>query len=66
MNSNLMPITTMMRAKMRIVMTMNLNLKANASRVCQHWGKRKLAHSGVQQWEEHLMWSWLGEANGSR
>jgi hypothetical protein len=36
MNNDLMATTTMMRAKMRIVMTMSLNLRANASHVCRH------------------------------
>jgi hypothetical protein len=59
-------MTTMMRAKMRIVMTMNLNLKANASHVCPHWGKEKLVQSCVQQWQHQLMRPCLGVANGSK
>jgi hypothetical protein len=66
MNSDLMRMTTM-RAMTRIVMTMSLNLKANASHVCLHWGKRKLAQSGMQQWRhQQLVWSWLEAASGSK
>jgi type II secretory pathway component PulM len=62
---NLMRMTTM-RAKMRIVMTVSLNLKANASHVCLHEGKRKPAQNRVQQWQQHLVRSCLGAANGSK
>jgi hypothetical protein len=66
MNSNLMLMTTMMRAMMRIVMTMSLNLKPNASHVCLHEGKWKLAQKGVQQWQQRQVWSYLGVENGSK
>jgi hypothetical protein len=41
MYSDLMAMTTMMRVMVRIVMTMSLNLKPNASHVCLHKGNRK-------------------------
>jgi hypothetical protein len=67
MYSDLMPVMTMMRAKMRIVMTVSLNLKANTSHVCVLLGKRKLAQSGVEQWQQQqLVWSCLGAANASK
>jgi hypothetical protein len=48
------------------MMTISLNLKANASHVCLLLGKRKLAQSGVQQWQQHLVWWYLGAARGSK
>jgi hypothetical protein len=67
MNNDLMAMTTMMRAKMRIVMTMSLNLRANASHVRPLKGKRMLAQRGVQQQRQHCqVWSCLTVANGSK
>jgi hypothetical protein len=66
MYSDLMAMTTMMRAKMRIVITMSLNLKPNANHVCLHKGNRKLVQSGVEQWQRQLVLSYLGAANGSK
>jgi hypothetical protein len=66
MNSDLIAMTTMMRAMLRIAMTMSLNLKTNANHVCLHLGKRKLAQRGVEQWQQRLMWWYLGVANGSK
>jgi hypothetical protein len=59
-------LMTSMRATMGIIMTMSLNLKANASHVCLHEGKRKLAQSGVQEWQQRQVRSCLGAANGSK
>jgi hypothetical protein len=66
MHSNRMAMTRMMRAKMRVVMTMSMNLKPNASHVCLLWAKRKLAQSGVQQRRQPLMCWYLGAASGSK
>jgi hypothetical protein len=66
MNNDLMRMTTTMRAMTRIVMTTSLNLKANASHVCLHLEKRKLAQSGVQQWQHQLVLSYLRAVNGSK
>jgi hypothetical protein len=50
-----------------MTMTMSLNLKANVSHVCLHKGKPKLAQSGVRQWQQCQMRSYLGgAANGSK
>jgi hypothetical protein len=66
MNSDLMEMTTTVRANMRIVMTMSLHLQANDSHVCLPLGKPKLAQTGVQQWQQRQVWSYLGVANGSK
>jgi hypothetical protein len=66
MSSDLMAMTTMMRAMMKMVMTMSLKLKTNASHMCLHEGKRKLAQSGVQQCQQHLVWLYLATANGRK
>jgi hypothetical protein len=66
MNSGMMAMTTTMRAKMRVVMTTSLNLKAYPSHVCRHEGKRKLAQKGMQQRHHRVGWSCLGAANGSK